>query len=345
MRLIAASIVFAVLTGMAAIPPFILRRPLGLIEPDIPIDRPLTQDSVALGKKLFFEPRLSKSGKTSCASCHNPGHDYSDPHPLSIRDNGTLTKRHSQSVVNAGYLPTETWDGKWHTLEEQVMSTFGPGGDMGIYADEAVVQIASDPEYVSAFRRVFDSKPNADNVAAAISQFERSIVSGDTPFDRYIFAKDRSALTSEEQRGLAVFSSKGGCLNCHDVFHPDFNPLGGGTALFSDFRFHNLGVGYKAGRFADVGRFSVTRDSSDIGAFRTPSLRNVALRGPYMHDGSLSTLEDVVAFYNRGGNPNPNLSPSIHPLYLTDEEQRTLVSFLKALSDPNLKLPAMSDRN
>lgn len=333
------------LMGMVTVPPFTLRRPLGVIEPDIPIDRPLTRESVALGKKLFFEPRLSKSGKTSCSSCHNPDFDFSDPSPFSVRDNRTLTKRHSQSVVNAGYLPTATWDGKWRTLEEQVKSTFEPGGDMGLYIDEAVERIVTDSDYVDAFGRAFGSKPSADSMAAAISQFERSLVSGDTPFDRYIFAKDRSALTPAEQRGLAVFATKGGCLNCHDVFHPDFNPLGGGSALFSDFRFHNLGVGYKAGRFADVGRFTITRDPSDVGAFRTPSLRNVALRPPYMHDGSLTTLEDVVAFYNRGGNPNPNLSPSIHPLYLSDEEQRVLVAFLKALSDPEFSSRAHVGRN
>jgi cytochrome c peroxidase len=334
LKILFACIALAFLTGLTSLGQFTLRRPLGLIEPDIPVGMPLTRETVALGKMLFFEPRLSKSGATSCSSCHNPANGFSDPRRLSVRDNGTLTKRHSQSVLNAGFLPTNTWDGKWRTLEQQVLSAFERAGDMGRESEEAIAAISGDPVYERAFSAAFGNKPTAHSMAIAIAQFERSLVSGDSPFDRHVFARDTQALTVEQKEGLAVFSSKGGCLNCHDVFHPDFNPLGGGTALFTDFRFHNLGVGFKFGRFGDVGRFAMTRDPFDLGSFRTPSLRNVDLRPPYMHDGSLATLEEVVAFYNRGGNPNPNLSPSIHPLFLTKEEERLLVVFLKTLTDP-----------
>ncbi|WP_313952764.1 cytochrome c peroxidase [Accumulibacter sp.] len=312
-----------------------VKRPLGLIEPDIPIGRPLTAAVVDLGGRLFFETRLSASGKTSCASCHNPASGFADSKAASIRDDGSFTNRRTQSVLNAGYLPTTMWDGKYRSLEEQVFDTFRVGGDMGQPVEDAVAQIRSDADYQNAFRRAFGTKEvTAKRLTEAIAQYERSLTSGDSPFDHYVFGGDRTALTVDQVKGLDVFSLRGGCLNCHDVFHPQFNPLGGGTALFTDFRFHNLGVGYKFGRFRDVGRFSITRDPSDLGAFRTPSLRNVAQRAPYMHDGSLKTLEDVVEFYDKGGTPNPNLSPSIRPIFLTSEEKRFLVEFLRALSSP-----------
>ncbi len=318
-------------------PPLRPKRPLGLIEPDIPIGRPLTQGVVALGRRLFFEPRLSASGKTSCATCHNPTTAFADSKAASVRDDGSLTDRRAQSVLNAGYLPTTMWDGKYRTLEEQVFDTFRPNGDMGHHVDAAVSKISSDAGYQTAFKRAFGlTEVTAKGLAEAIAQYERSLTSGDSPFDRYLFKEERTALTADQVKGLQVFSSRGGCLNCHDVFHPQFNPLGGGTALFTDFRFHNLGVGYKFGRFRDVGRFAITREPAEMGAFRTPSLRNVAERSPYMHDGSLKTLEEVVEFYDRGGTPNPYLSPSIHPLFLSAEDKRVLVEFLRALSDPEI---------
>jgi cytochrome c peroxidase len=234
-----------------------------------------------------------------------------------------------------GYLPTTMWDGRYRTLEEQVFDTFRIGGDLGQPIEAAVASIRNDSNYQSGFRRAFGSSDiTGRKMAEAIAQYERSLTSGDSPFDHYIFQEEHSALTADQIKGLQVFSSHGGCLNCHDVFHPQFNPLGGGTALFTDFRFHNLGVGYNFGRFRDVGRYFFSRDPSDIGAFRTPSLRNVAQRAPYMHDGSLQTLEEVVEFYDKGGIANPYLSPSIHPLFLTAEEKRVLVEFLRALSDP-----------
>lgn len=343
MRWVSAAFALLCVAAASAELTYRVKRPIGLIEPDIPIGRPLTAEVVDLGRRLFFEPRLSASGRTSCASCHNPANGFADSKSASIRDDGSLTDRRSQSVLNAGYLPTTMWDGKYRTLEEQVFDTFRVGGDMGQPVDDAVARIRGDASYQAAFRRAFGAKEvTARALTEAIAQYERSLTSGDSPFDHYVFKDDTTALTVDQVRGLQVFSSRGGCLNCHDVFHPRFNPLGGGTALFTDFRFHNLGVGYKFGRFRDVGRFAITRDPSEIGAFRTPSLRNVAQRAPYMHDGSLKTLEDVIDFYDRGGTPNPNLSPSIHPLFLTAEEKRALVEFLRALSDPAVTEAAQS---
>jgi cytochrome c peroxidase len=242
--------------------------------------------------------------------------------------------RNAPSLYDVGFLPTVMWDGRFRSLEEQSLHPFSRNGEMGLDPDEAVEILANDAEYRRMFTSAFDSAPSADLVAAAIASYERSLVSGGSPFDHYLFAEEEDALSPIQKQGLDVFATRGGCLNCHDVFHPKFNPLGGGLALFTDFRFHNLGVGYFEGRMKDTGRYIVTRDAEDWGAFRTPTLRNVELTGPYMHDGSLKTLAEVVDFYNRGGNTNPNISPSIHPLYLSESDRLALVEFLRALTDP-----------
>lgn len=320
--------------GGAAAEPFELRRPLGLIEPDIPLDRPLTRELVDLGKKLFFEPTLSRSKTTSCATCHDPAFGYADPRSVSVNDNGLPQKRNAPSLYNVGFLPTLMWDGRFRSLEQQAPDTFKNNGDMGQDIDDAVAAIATLPEYPALFQAALGSVPTADGLARALAAFQRTLVSGDSPFDQFLFGNDSSALNETEQKGLDVFSNKAGCLNCHDVFHPRFNALGGGVALFTDFRFHNLGVGYRLGGFSDGGRYLWSRDATEWGSFRTPPIRNLTLTAPYMHNGSLNSLEEVVDFYNRGGNLNSNLSPSIHPLFLTSIEKQQLVAFLKSLTDP-----------
>ncbi|TCA01025.1 cytochrome-c peroxidase [Rhizobium leguminosarum] len=320
--------------------PFKVARPLGLIEPDIPLDRPLTPELVDLGKKLFFDSSLSRTGTTSCATCHDPKFGYADPRPRSISDGGLIQDRNAPSLYNVGFLPSVMWDGRFRTLDDQVLDAFNDNGEMGRNVDDAVSALKSNPEYVALFRQVFNEDPTAENLAAAVASFERTLVAGNSPFDYYLFGENERALTSLETTGLEVFSTKGGCLNCHDVFHPKFNTLGGGLALFSDFRYHNLGVGYQWGRFRDPGRYEWSRDASEWGEFRTPFLRNLTLTAPYMHDGSMATLDEVVDFYNRGGNPNPNLSPSVHPLYLTSSEKAALVAFLKSLTSPEAETVA-----
>jgi cytochrome c peroxidase len=209
---------------------------------------------------------------------------------------------------------------------------------MGQTAEEALTVVLADREYRADFEKAFKQEATVESMAIALASFERTLVSGDSRFDRFLYGSEQTALTPEEKKGLDIFSTRAGCLNCHDVFHPRFNALGGGVALFTDFRFHNLGVGYKSGRFKDPGRYGWSRDPNEWGAFRTPPLRNLTLTAPYMHDGSLKTLEEVVEFYDRGGNSNPNISPSIHPLYLTSEEKRLLVVFLKTLTSPEAQL-------
>ena len=314
--------------------------PLGLIEPDYPLDRPQTDELIELGQRLFFEPRLSKSGNTTCATCHDPKRGFAEARAVSVNDDRSSQRRNAPTLLNTGYLPTVMWDGRFQSLERQSVDPFRIRGDMGIDIAEAITRLESMPEYVDMFRRASGKSPTVTVLSNALAAFQRTLVSGNSRFDRFLFAGEKTSLQPIEQRGFEVFTTIGGCLNCHDVFHPKLNPLGGGVALFSDFRFHNLGVGYKAGRMSDIGRYWVTRDRADWGAFRTPTLRNVALTPPYMHDGSLATLRDVIDFYDKGGIPNPNLSPSIRPLHLSEADRESLVAFLHALTSSELEYVA-----
>jgi cytochrome c peroxidase len=313
-----------------------LKVPIGLIEPDIPLDDPLTHEKVTLGAKLFFDARLSKDGSLSCAGCHDPRHAFSDPHRVSRGIGVNARRRNAMSVLNAGYQTSLDWDGRFSTLEEQLQGVFSPWGDMGIDLGEAVAILREDSEYRALFLRAFSREPDVQGLSRALAAYQRSLMSGGSRLDRFLFQNQQSALQEPERRGWELFIGKAGCITCHDVFHPSVNALGGGVALFTDHRFHNLGVGYSNGRMVDLGRYEVTRDPADWGAFKTPSLRNVALTAPYMHDGSLATLDEVVAFYDRGGTPNPNLSTGIQRLFLTRQERADLVALLRALTSESL---------
>ncbi len=231
------------------------------------------------------------------------------------------------------------WDGRFRTLEQQALSPFRRG-EMGIGVEEAVHRINCDPEYVRAFRVVFGTQPTAQTLARALAAYERTLFSQASRFDRFLFDKVRS-LTPMERDGWSLFNSKATCSNCHQLFPRRLKRL----PLFTDFGFHNLGIGSLRGRLADAGRYGVTRRAADLGAFRTPSLRNVAITAPYMHDGSLATLEDVVEFYDGGGRPNPNLSPLIRPLFLDEYEKYALVAFLRTLTDPAYGFPLRAEND
>ena len=288
-----------------------------------------SKEVAALGQRLFFDPQLSGSGRTACATCHNPDFAYGDPRPVSISDNGQPGLRHAPSLLNVGFRPYLMWDGRFASLEEQAFGPFRPDGEMGIGIEGASARISRDPNYRFQFSHAFGQSPSPEGIVAAIAAFERTIAIGNSRFERFAFNRDERALSSLEKYGFEVFTRRGLCASCHVIFAP----MASAFPLFTDFKFRNIGIGFSGSGFRDLGRGAVTFAEEDYGAFRTPSLRNVAVTGPYMHDGSLGTLDEVIAFYDAGGRPNPNLDPILRPLGLTDQEKDGLVAFLGSLTD------------
>jgi len=278
----------------------------------IPDDNPTTAAKVALGKKFFWDKRWSANGTVACVSCHPPEHGWSDPRQFSISFKGVPTPRHAPTLVNRLFSDRQLWTGLRASLEEQALKDSNR-------TDEMVVKnLGAIPAYQAEFHAVFGTELNPEGVAKAIASFVRTIVSGDSPYDRFR-AGDKTALSPVAQRGLTLFEGKARCVACHAGFN------------FTDEGYRNIGVEMAAAN-PDLGRYTVTRHEADKGAFKTPTLRDVDRRGPYMHDGSEKTLEDVVAFYNRGGVKNPWLSQDIRPLSLSAGEQADLVAFLHALT-------------
>ncbi|MBD3160557.1 MAG: cytochrome-c peroxidase [Candidatus Latescibacteria bacterium] len=364
---VALPIVAALLAGASVVMGDADERPLlGL--PPIPVMETAVSgpEAVALGKKLFEDERFSTTGDVSCATCHAEEKAFTDG-PLTVSEgiNKQTGTRNAPTVINSVYFETMFWDGRSPSLEDQALHPFVNPVEMGLKNHEPILEIVrSDPEYVDAFQEVFDktgSDITMDEVTKAIAAFERTIIAGNSPFDRWYFGGDETALTEQEKRGFDVFINNGRCVSCHVVEQT--------TALFTDNRFHNVGVGINDiqdevpdlareflhaeatlsevdvevlsdARTSELGRFAVTRTFDDLGAFKTPTLRNVAVTAPYMHDGSLATLEDVVVHYNNGGvtpedDPvNDFLSGGIRPLALSDEEVADLVAFMEALTSP-----------
>jgi cytochrome c peroxidase len=321
----------ALVSAAVAQEPDIPGRQLAPAERRGPIGSRLDDQLVFLGQKLFFDARLSGTGTTACASCHDPGYAFAEPRRVSISDNSRHGRRNAPSLLDVGYLPRLMWDGSFRTLEEQALSPF-QRGEMGIGVDEALRRVSSDRQYVHLFRAALGRPPTAGGMAHALAAFQRTLVSGPSRVDRFLLSNE-PVLTPLEQDGLHIFNGRAGCSNCHQLFPLRPDGRAHSRPLFTDFQFHNLGVGYGPGGFADTGRYRHSRIDAQWGAFRTPSLRNVARTPPYMHDGSLPTLDDVVAFYSAGGRPNPNLSPLIRPLLLDDYEKAALVAFLCGLTD------------
>jgi cytochrome c peroxidase len=294
--------------------------PLGLdLYLPVPDDNPMTPAVVDLGRRLFADPILSIDESIACASCHDPGRGFASSAAVAVGVFGRRGGRNAPTLVNRAYGRFFFWDGRTTTLEEQVVRPIEDPNEMGLPLDAAVARLRRHPEYPARFRRTFGRAVNADDVARALAGYLRSILAGDTPFDRYA-AGDRDALEEEAVRGLRLFRGRAGCSNCHH-----------GTN-FTDESFHNTGVAWRNGELLDVGRFAVSGVATDRGAFKTPTLRQVALTGPYMHDGSIDTLAEVVDFYSRGGNPNPWLDPEIVRLDLSEAEKAALRKFLESLS-------------
>ncbi len=303
--------------------------PLGLPPVPIPADNPPTAETIALGRRLYYDPILSKDGTISCASCHQPDFGFADPRQFSVGVAGGTGNRQAPSVLNSAYYTTQFWDGRAASLEEQAVGPMQNPVEMAHTLENIEKALAADPSYVEAFEKAFGPGPiTAENAAKAIASFERTVLSGNSPFDRYMYGGDETALSDQAKLGLEVFRSKerGNCAVCHTIEEDH--------ALFSDSKFHNLGVGAETdGTFKDPGRFKVTNVEADTGAFKTPTLRNIAQSAPYMHDGSLATLKDVVDFYIGAGNSNPHRDPELKELdHLTREERDALVVFMESLT-------------
>ncbi len=305
-----------------------IKPPLGLPPVPIPADNPLTAETVALGRRLFYEKKLSNGDILSCSSCHNPLLGFTDHQPHSTGFGGKKGTRNAPTVVNAAYSPVQFWDGRAASLEAQAAGPIANPIEMNEQHDVSVRKLESDPTYKKEFDAAFGSGPiNIVKVEKALAAFERTVISGNSPFDKYYFGGDKKALSPAATRGLAIFTDKqrGNCAACHTIEEH--------YALFTDGKFHNIGVGVNGeGELTDAGRFSETKADPDHGAFRTPTLRNIANSAPYMHDGSLKTLKDVVDFYAGGGNSNPYLDKEIKEIKLSGQERADLVEFLKALT-------------
>jgi cytochrome c peroxidase len=282
-----------------------------------PLNNPQTTQKILLGKQLYFDTRLSKDNTISCATCHDPAKGWSDAGPTSSGIKGQLGGRRAPPVSNAAYLPLQFWDGRAPSLEEQAKGPIANPIEMGNTHDVMIKTVEDIPGYVQEFKEVFGtSSITVDQVANAIAAFERTVVTTDSPFDRYVKG-DENALTEQEKMGLEIFNGKGHCTACH------------WGANFTDGRFHNIGVKQKDPEKPDRGRFEITKDPLDMYKFKTPTIRDVALRAPYLHDGSEKTLMDVIEFYNRGGDTNdPTLDPLLLPLGLTQAEKEALVAFM-----------------
>jgi cytochrome c peroxidase len=302
--------------------------PLGLPPVPVPANNPETAESVALGRRLFYERKLSANGSLSCASCHNPGKAFTDGQRHSVGFGGKNGTRNAPTVINAAYAPTQFWDGRAPSLEEQAGGPIANPIEMNLSHELCEAQLEGDGNYKAAFEKAFGPGPiTIGKVKNALASFERTLVSGNSPFDRYQYGGDKNALSPAAVRGLALFldKEKGNCAACHTV---DKN-----YALFTDGKFHNIGMSVnEEGELTDLGRYNETKIERDKGAFKTPTLRNVAKSAPYMHDGSLKTLKDVVDFYAGGGNSNPYLDKEIKPLKLSGQERADLVAFLESLT-------------
>jgi len=327
----------------------------------IPQDNPQTPEKIALGQKLFFDGRLSADGTVACATCHDPARAFTDGRPVSIGIHGRAGQRNAPTILNALYNKMQFWDGRARTLEEQASFPIINSFEMGQpNLDAAVTKLGAIEEYKQAFQKVFGRPLNGPDLLRAIAAYERTLVSFDSPFDHFI-AGDQNAIDESAKRGWELFNTKARCNKCHALTETQRD-----VTNFTDFDFHNIGIGILRHNVAPLarkaeqeivsghleavdraaiqtdmsvlGRFLITKKEADIAAFKTPILRNILLTEPYFHDGSQETLWDVVDHYNKGdGLKNPWLDEDIQPLALTESEIDDLVAFLVSLTSPEYK--------
>lgn len=336
--------------------PWPLGIPRDIWEIMIPEDNPPTPEKVQLGQKLFFDPRLSRDDTIACSTCHDPRHAFAENKPVAEGIEGQKGARNTPTILNAMFNEEQFWDGRAPTLEEQAKLPIINPIEMGMPSHrELEKKLSGIPEYRELFQKAFGTPEiTIERIAMAIASFERTQLSGDSPFDEFFFKGNENAISESAKRGWELFRSKARCITCHE-----FNSS---NPFFTDYKYHNIGVAMTNERFAmlareaqrmieggtlgpeaidrlalsegssELGRFLVTGSLKDIGAFKTPTLRDIALTTPYMHNGSQKTLREVIDFYNKGGEPNPNLDGGIQPLDLTEQEINDLVAFLESLT-------------
>ena len=335
---------------------------LGLPKIPVPQDNPLSREKIELGRKLFYDRRLSLNNTFSCAMCHIPEQGFtSQEQATAVGIEGRTVRRNSPTIYNVAFQERLFHDGRESSLENQVWGPFLARNEMGNPSVGFVVdKIKRLPDYRGLFERAFRRGPSMETVGQAIASYERTLVSGNSPFDRWRFGQQKDALSKPAQEGFQLFTGKAGCANCHTVSDR--------YALFTDNQLHNTGLGYLESmkkepehrrvqvapgiafdmdaktlaqvseeKPGDLGLYEITQDPADRWKYKTPSLRNIALTAPYMHNGAFATLREVVEFYNRGGEPNENLDPLIRPLNLNAVEIDDLVAFLQSLTGDNIE--------
>jgi cytochrome c peroxidase len=321
-------VLFALLLAAAQIPtaegadPFNFKVPLGLKPVPVPEDNPMTPEKVELGKQLYFDPRLSCDDTVSCASCHDPKKGWSNGASVATGVRSQTGGRSAPTIINSCYADLQFWDGRAHKLEGQALGPIANPIEMDHRLEDCVTKLNKIPGYKQQFQKVFGTDVTPENIAKAIASFERTVLSGNAPYDRFKMG-DTKAMSAEAQRGAKIFFGKGHCSACHT------------GPNFSDQAFHNIGIGMDKEK-PDLGRYEVSKQVGDKGSFKTPTLREIARHAPYMHDGSMKTLDEVVEHYVKGGTPNPQLDEEIFPLKLTPQEKADLVTFMKeGLSSPD----------
>jgi len=298
--------------------PFILEIPEGLPQPTIPEDNPITAPKVALGKALFFDPIVSRDFDLSCASCHLPNFAFSDTVAFSVGTENKLGDRNSPSLLNSAYKPYLFKDGGIKSLELQIFAPLDHVAELNLAYSVLEQRLQNHPHYPKLFEEVFGRKPDMYGFIRAIATYERTLLSANSPYD-FHFLRGEPTLNSEELLGFEVFKSdSAACITCHS------------GVFFTNYQFENIGL---YANFTDQGRKKVTQKAEDEGKFVVPTLRNLAKTAPYMHDGSLKTLDAVLLFYESGGNPHPNKSALIKPFKLSQEHRKALLAFLNALND------------
>lgn len=330
---------------------------LGLPELAVPAGNPQTGEKIALGKLFFRDARFSADGTISCASCHQETLAFTDGLPTAVGFRHQAGRRNTPTLLNAAFYNTLFLDGRADNLESQALGPLLNPAEHGLKNfDNLLAIVRNDKEYSEPVGKAFGTaadKVTMEHIVKAIAAYERTLIAGDSAFDRYLFAGDKSALTASAERGLSIFQGKGNCVTCHEI---SWN-----NALFTDNRFYNIGVGFKrlaplldairqlakdgknpdelplnAAQRSELGRLNVTKQLADLGRFRTPTLRNIALTAPYMHDGSMKTLAEVIEHYDKGENPAGYTDPKIFPLHLTRQEKQDLVAFMNSLTSRTL---------